>query len=205
MSIPEQEHWPEHAVCARCGSSLADGYRESPLGLRFCVECFDGTVQEKARQRSAEIYLHGRCSSCGRSLINGYRLSKLGVVYCIGCYENRPQPKDWAHAPETSEAPSSERQKGVADTFAGPMLWTGLIASHLLFFLELLRPLLPHPDAYLRALVGLDFLSLLVLAFSRGRSDSASRVLAVWNLLIGMGFIILCLREVIALAGLTGG
>ena len=88
MTPDNQEQWPEHMVCARCGALLTNDYRESPLGLRFCPDCFESTVKEKERERSAEVYLRGRCSNCGGSLINGYRLSKLGVIYCLSCYDH---------------------------------------------------------------------------------------------------------------------
>ncbi len=88
MSSADQNEWPEHMLCARCGEPLAEGYRESALGLRFCAECYGGTIREKERERDAEIYLKGRCSNCGGSLINGYRLSELGVIYCISCHDH---------------------------------------------------------------------------------------------------------------------
>jgi formylmethanofuran dehydrogenase subunit E len=86
MTSKKSSEWPEHALCARCGVPLADDYRETSLGLRFCAECYAERIQEKERERSSEIYLKGRCSQCGGSLINGYETSKLGVIYCLPCF-----------------------------------------------------------------------------------------------------------------------
>jgi len=87
MKPEKPEEWPERMLCVRCGIVLDEDVFESSLGLRFCKKCYSGTIQEKERERSAEIYLKGRCSACGGSLINGYRMSKLGVVYCIPCHK----------------------------------------------------------------------------------------------------------------------
>ncbi len=91
MSSTDQNEWPERMLCAKCGVLLGEDYVESSIGLRFCAECYGGTIREKERERSAEIYLKGRCSKCGGSLINGYRLSDLGVLYCISCHEHLPR------------------------------------------------------------------------------------------------------------------
>lgn len=88
MIPEEQDEWLEHMLCARCGAPLGQEYRESSLGLRFCPDCFAGAIQEKEREREAEIYLRGRCSKCGGTLINGYRQSELGVIYCVACYRH---------------------------------------------------------------------------------------------------------------------
>jgi len=91
MNSDIQDQWPEHAVCARCGTVLGKEYQESALGLRFCTDCFESAIREKERERSAEIYLTGHCSDCGGSLINGYRLNKFGVIYCVSCFDHLPE------------------------------------------------------------------------------------------------------------------
>jgi len=88
----DKNTWDEHALCARCGAPLGEDYRQNSLGLRFCPECFGGTIEEKERERRSEIYLQGHCANCGGSLINGYRQSKLGVIYCIRCHESLGKP-----------------------------------------------------------------------------------------------------------------
>ncbi|MBI4830419.1 MAG: hypothetical protein HY801_02465 [Candidatus Lindowbacteria bacterium] len=91
MTAQPHDEWPEQIVCARCGAALGNDYRVTAIGLRFCPGCFEGTIREKERERSARTYLEGRCAQCGGSLINGYRLSRLGVLYCIPCFDNLPK------------------------------------------------------------------------------------------------------------------
>ncbi len=93
MSSEEQNEWPERMLCVRCGAALGDDYEENSLGLRFCAECYGGTIREKERERDADTYLNKRCSNCGGSLINGYRQSKLGVIYCVSCYRHLPKTR----------------------------------------------------------------------------------------------------------------
>ncbi|GAB4333148.1 MAG: hypothetical protein Kow0099_05010 [Candidatus Abyssubacteria bacterium] len=199
MFPQEPDDWPEHAVCARCGSPLGPDFRESPLGLRFCPECFGGTIQEKARERAAELYLRGRCSNCGGSLINGYRMSKLGVLYCVPCYERRLSEVPAPEGPGEPEAGHTEA--AVVERFPATLLFLTLSISHLLFFLHVVFQgvgLLVHADLYLKALIILDLLT--VILFLGGR-HIGSRLANIWALLIAMGFIILVLRELSSRAG----
>lgn len=208
MSADEHTSWPEHAVCARCGTPLGEHYRESPLGLRFCNDCFGGAIQEKARERAAELYLHGRCSGCGGSLINGYRLTTLGVVYCLSCFEHLPTPetKPWSDTsgkePEGDEALRASKK---LNAVFGVFLLIGLVAAHVLFYMDALvktahSPLIHHPDSYFKSLACLDLLTILfLLVWNRFPS---TRLRAVTALLIASGFIILVGREVAVVLGL---
>jgi hypothetical protein len=200
MFPQESDDWPEHAVCARCGAALGSDYRESPLGLRFCPDCFGGTIQEKARERAAEIYLSGRCSNCGGSLINGYRLSKLGVLYCVPCYERRSLDAQAPRALAQVE-PEPPPEQAVFKLFPAAALVVTLSIAHLLFFLHAViqRPrVLPHSDSYLRALICLDLLTSVLFL---GAKHVGSRMTNLWALLIAAGFIILVVRELLSLAG----
>ncbi len=205
MSAEHHEEWPEHAVCARCGAPLGNDYRQSPLGVRFCRDCFDTTVQEKARERAAELYLRGHCSNCGASLINGYRLSTLGVVYCISCYENLPCPAEQAADEEKPAQPASPADEPTwprGKVAIGAVLWTSLTISHLLLFVDVLvsatsRTLLSHPGSFFKGLVCLDLLTLVSLVASERLLPP--RLATIWTLLIAAGFIILIGREALGL------
>lgn len=205
MSAENHDQWPEHAVCARCGAPLGEDYRESPLGVRFCADCFDSAVQEKARERAAEIYLRGHCSNCGASLINGYRLSTLGVVYCISCYDNLPGPAEQAavdEKPAQSSSPTDERAWPRGKVAVGTVLWTSLTISHLLLFVDVLvsatsRSFLSHSGSFFKGLVCLDLLTLVSLLASDRLL--APRLATMWTLLIAVGFIILIGREAVGL------
>jgi hypothetical protein len=205
MTPQDQEPWPEHAVCARCGTPLGQDYQESPLGLRFCEDCFDGAVREKARERAAEIYLRGRCSRCGGSLINGYRLSTFGVVRCLSCSES-PRDAGTADLPAGraagGEDAGDEPAGGRAEAVAATILWAGLFLSHLLLFVDILvspaaGSFLARPDSYFRGLICLDLLTIVALLASKRLP--ASRYAAICTLLIAAAFIILLGREVLGL------
>lgn len=195
MAVDQQEQWPEHAVCARCAAPLTDDYRQSPLGLRFCKDCFDGTIQEKVKERAAAIYVKGRCSKCGKSLINGYRLNQFGVLHCLSCSD---VPSKTAESSPASEEENVEEQTpamGRTEIF----LIILLITAHLLFFADfLLSGRLLHGQKFFRPLVTLDLLTLILLLVSRRLS--ASWLTTLLTLLLVSGFIILVVREVLALA-----
>jgi hypothetical protein len=202
---PENEHgWPEHGICARCGASLEREYRESPLGLRFCPACFDSTIQEKARQRAAEIYVRGRCSNCGASLINGYRLSQFGVIYCLSCHANLAETGEDIEAARriagTQDA-QSEPQGKRREIAAKGAFWTSLAVSHLLLFTDaLLAPtngFLPHSGPFFRGLVCLDLLAITL--FLAPERLLPSKLAGIWTLLITAGFIILIAWEAASL------
>lgn len=202
---PENGHeWPEHGICARCGASLEREYRESPLGLRFCPECFDSTIQEKARRRAAEIYLRGRCSNCGASLINGYRLSQAGVIYCLSCHARLAETAgDIGAADRTAGAENgpSEPKRNRREIAAKGAFWASLAVSHLLLFTDALlaptKELLPHPGPFFRGLVCLDLLA--VTLFLAPERLLPSRLAGIWALLITAGFIILIVWEAVGL------
>ena len=195
MTPENGNSWPEHGICARCGASLEPEYRESPLGLRFCAECFDSTIQEKARRRAAEIYLRGRCSNCGASLINGYRLSQLGVIYCLSCHANLPEIREDAEAAGRTEAENarSELQGERREIAARVALWASLVVSHLLLFTAILlsssNGSLPPSGPFLKGLVCLDLLAITL--FLAPESLLPSWLAGIGTLLITAGFIIL--------------
>ncbi|RJP14554.1 MAG: hypothetical protein C4520_21350 [Candidatus Abyssobacteria bacterium SURF_5] len=189
-----QEQWPEHAVCARCAAPLTDDYRESPLGLRFCKDCFDGTVQEKVRERAALIYVKGRCSKCGKSLINGYRLNQFGVIYCLSCSDSPSKPASESVAGEQN--PDEKSDTGRAATPLEYLLVVSIMVSHLLFFLDfLLAGRLLRGETFFRPLVALDLVALILLVISRRFSSSWFSIL--WSLLLVAGYIILVLGEIV--------
>ncbi len=190
-------------MCARCAAPLGENYKVSPLGLRFCNDCFDTAIQEKVRERAAKIYLQEHCSNCGKSLINGYRLSPLGVLYCISCYNALPKTtEEKTDEPSADDTVTDEAgSKGSIGVSEG-ILWVGLALSHFLFFINFLsladfKWRLPHPNAYSKGLVCLDFLTLLLLLVSKRLP--ASRLRLLWTLLIASGFIILMGREIIGI------
>jgi hypothetical protein len=203
MSSQDHSGWPEHAVCARCAAPLGENYKVSPLGLRFCKDCFDTTVQEKARERAAKIYLQERCSNCGNSLINGYRLSPLGVLYCTSCYNNLMKtPEEKTDGPSTADSEAEQAGWRGSIGVSEGILWAELALSHLLFFINSLFPAnynwrLPHPDSFFKGLVCLDLLTFLLLLVSNRLP--ASRLRLLWTLLIASGFIILMGREIIGI------
>lgn len=203
MFSQHHDEWPEHAVCARCAAPLNENYRVSPLGLRFCSDCFDTAIQEKVRERAAKIYLQGHCSSCGNSLINGYRLSQLGVLYCIPCFDNLPKtPEQKTDEQAPAQTAPNEGGRSAGMIVVEGVLWVSLASAHLLFFINALplirhKRYLLHPDSYLGGLICLDLLTLLLLVVSR--RSPASRLTLFLSLLIITGFIILIGREIVSL------
>jgi hypothetical protein len=205
MITQNQEQWPEHAVCARCGAALGQDYRESPLGLRFCSDCFDGAIQERVRERAAEIFLRGRCSNCGGSLINGYRLNRLGVIYCLSCYGNQAEAReDVDPCTQVSRHghPRHELAWRRTDLLAGGMFWISFAISHLFLFIDILfsspsKSFLPHSGTFFKGLICLDLLTLVMLLASKRLP--ASKLATIWTLLIATGFIILVGREAFGL------
>jgi hypothetical protein len=195
MLSDPQEQWPEHAVCARCAAPLTDDYRESPLGLRFCKDCFDSAIQEKVKERAAAIYVKGHCSKCGRSLINGYRLNQFGVIYCLSCSGG---PSEGASKPAAVDSDDSREQPERITGFE-ILLVVVLVAAHLLFFLDfLLSGRLFHGQRFFRPLVSLDLPTLILLAVLR--HFSASWLSHFLTLLLSLCYIILVVKQIIVLA-----
>ncbi len=195
MPTDHQEQWPEHAVCARCAAPLGDDFQESPLGLRFCKDCFDGTIQEKVRERAAVIYIKGKCSKCGKSLINGYRLNQFGVLYCLACSDVPAQkPPEPDAEEESSETP---RESGI-ETQAVVVLLLLLATAHLIYFADyLLSGRILNGTTFFRPLVSLDLLTLVLLVVSRRLSPSLFTL--IWSLLLCLSFFILIVRGLAAL------
>jgi hypothetical protein len=191
----DQEQWPEHAVCARCAAPLDKNFQVSPLGLRFCKDCFDGTVQEKVKERAAAIYVKGKCSNCGRSLINGYRMNQFGVLYCLSCSDPSTAGAE-AKQEEYQDNGSEEVSSRTAPSAL--LLIAAIILSHLLFLLDFALPAgLFHGKTFFRPLVSLDLLTLLLMAASR-------RISVFWfqfwfALLLALAFAILILGEITAI------
>lgn len=187
-----QEQWPEHAVCARCAAPLSDAYQVSPLGLRFCKDCFDGAIQEKVKERAAALFLKGRCANCGRSLINGYRMNQFGVLYCLTCAESS-QP---SRPKMVEEEPPDVQQTEKGHAFPVDMFLIGsVLIPHLLFFADfLLSGHFFHGKTFFRPLVSLDLLALLLLAIARRTMPSR---LQFWlTLLLATAFTILVVEQV---------
>jgi hypothetical protein len=189
--VNEREQWPEHAVCARCAAPLTDAYQESPLGLRFCRDCFDKTIQDKVKERAAAIYLKGQCANCGKSLINGYRINQFGVLYCLSCSDLSPR----GASGETSEKPEPLGDKKEERTLADALLLVAIIISHLLFLADIfLAGRFFHGQTFFRSLIMLDFLALLLMGI--GQRSSSSRFRFWLTLLLVLAFTILIVRGI---------
>ena len=189
--VNEQEQWLEHAVCARCAAPLTDAYQESPLGLRFCRDCFDKTIQDKVNERAAAIYLKGQCANCGKPLINGYRINQFGVLYCLSCSDLSPHAA--SDEPSTQQEPLDEKreQRPLADSF----LLIAIVISHLFFLIDfLLAGRFFHGQSFFRFLIMLDFLALLLMGI--GQRSFPSRLRFWLTLLLLLAFTILIMRGI---------
>lgn len=187
----EHEQWPEHAVCARCAAPLTDAYQESPLGLRFCRDCFDKTIQDKVKERAAAIYLKGQCANCGKSLINGYRINQFGVLYCLSCSDLSPR----GASEEVSAKQEPDGEKKEEHNLADSFLLISIVISHLLFFVDFfLTNRFFNGQISFRPLVVLDFLALLFMGV--GRRSFSSRFHFWLTLLLILAFTILIVKAI---------